>query len=133
MGLCLAISAGAREVCVDAGQCKTVKDDWLYPLPKGTPASSWQVVGAIPGRRAGAEAGPRTATRTAELEATDGVEVGVDSPASRKESDRPGSGLGSDLMRLKIREQCTSSLWASIFSVLVMNARLKADPPSSKF
>lgn len=96
-----------------------------------TQASSWQVVGAIPGRRAGAEAGPRTATRTAELEAMDGVEVGDDSPASRKESDRPGSGLGSDLKRLKIHEQCTSSLWASISSMSVMNAHLTRPTPSS--
>lgn len=96
-------------MCVDAGQCKTVKDDCFTLCQRAcTQASSWQVVGAILGRRAGAEAGPRTATRTAELEATDGVEVGGDSPASRKESDRPGSGLGSDLKRLKIHEQCTS-------------------------
>lgn len=38
------------------------------------------------------------------------VEVGYDSPALRKESDRPGPGLGSDPTKLKIHEQCTSSL-----------------------
>ena len=41
-----------------------------------------------------------------------GVEVGCDSPASRKESDSPGPGLGSDPTKLKIHEQCTPSLWA---------------------
>ena len=50
-----------------------MRDDWLCPLPKDMPASSWQVVGAIPGRRADAEAGPWTAM----LEAMDGDGSGV--------------------------------------------------------
>lgn len=62
-----------------------------------------------------------------------GVEAGCDSPASRKESDSPGPGLGSDPTKLKIHEQCTSSLWASVSSVSVMNAGLKSDLPSPKF
>ena len=40
MGLCLAASARAKEVYVDVNQGQQVRDDWLCPLPKDTPASS---------------------------------------------------------------------------------------------
>lgn len=96
-----------------------------FSLCQRTRQLSWQVVGAIPGRRAGAEAGPQTAM----LEAMDGGRSGCDSPASRKESDSPGPGLGSDPTKLKI-QQWAFPLWASVSSVSVMNAGLKLTCPA---